>query len=159
MATGLPVIATATGGNPEVVVNGDSGLLFPVGNFRQLADQLLVLQAGRDLRIKLGQQALRRARKDFSIEICYPRIGGSHVNRHKQLLRKLPEQLLIGQRKRVAPIRGDVEDRLCLRRHGDHDRGRDDDERRTFDLAPERNAGWQPDRGERQKAPDSNQHA
>jgi sugar transferase (PEP-CTERM/EpsH1 system associated) len=81
MATGLPVIATATGGNPEVVADGDSGLLFPVGNFRQLADQLLVLQAGRDLCTKLGQHALRRVREDFSID--------SMVRKYEQLYESL----------------------------------------------------------------------
>ena len=94
--------------------------------------------------------------KDFSVEICHPRIRRGHVNRHKQPLRKLTEQLLIGQRERVAPIRGDVDNCLCLRRHGDHDRGPDDDEHRTFDPAREQNAGWQPDRCERQKAHGSN---
>src|SRR6185503_14688697 len=44
MATGLPVIATATGGNPEVVIDGESGLLFPVGDADALTDHLLLLE-------------------------------------------------------------------------------------------------------------------
>ena len=68
MATGLPVIATATGGNPEVVRDGESGLLFPVGDSGLLAENLLQLRAGRDLRVQLGQRALRRVKEDFSID-------------------------------------------------------------------------------------------
>jgi sugar transferase (PEP-CTERM/EpsH1 system associated) len=68
MATGLPVVATATGGNPEVVIDGECGLLVPVGDFRRLAEQLLWLRARPDLRERLGQNALRRVREEFSIE-------------------------------------------------------------------------------------------
>lgn len=68
MATGLPVVATATGGNPEVVVDGESGLLFPVGDSGLLAEKLLGLRAGKELRVQLGQRALRRVKEDFSID-------------------------------------------------------------------------------------------
>lgn len=68
MATGLPVVATATGGNPEVVVDGDSGLLFAVGGSEELADKLVELRAKAELRVQLGQRALRRVKENFSIE-------------------------------------------------------------------------------------------
>jgi glycosyltransferase involved in cell wall biosynthesis len=68
MATGLPVVVTATGGNPEVVVEGESGLLFPVGDGRRLTEHLRTLEAHRELRIGLGQRALRRVRDEFSID-------------------------------------------------------------------------------------------
>lgn len=68
MATGLPVIATATGGNPEVIVDGESGLLFLAGDSEQLAEKLLELRAGKDLRVQLGQRALRRVTEHFSID-------------------------------------------------------------------------------------------
>jgi glycosyltransferase involved in cell wall biosynthesis len=68
MATGLPVVATDTGGNPEVVVDGHSGLLFPVGDNRKLAAQLLMMQSQRELRASLGSGALQRVRREFSID-------------------------------------------------------------------------------------------
>jgi glycosyltransferase involved in cell wall biosynthesis len=68
MAAGLPVIATATGGNPEVAVDGNSGLLFPVGDARLLAQRLLALRAQSDFRAQLGRQALHRVQQEFSIE-------------------------------------------------------------------------------------------
>jgi glycosyltransferase involved in cell wall biosynthesis len=67
MATGLPAIATNTGGNPEVVVDGDSGLLFPVGDDRQLAEKLLLVATQPELRRRLGQNAIRRVQEEFSI--------------------------------------------------------------------------------------------
>jgi sugar transferase (PEP-CTERM/EpsH1 system associated) len=68
MATGLPVVATATGGNPEVIVDGESGLLFPVGDSDALAKTLLELGAKEDRRVQLGQRALRRVADNFSID-------------------------------------------------------------------------------------------
>jgi sugar transferase (PEP-CTERM/EpsH1 system associated) len=68
MAAGLPVIATATGGNPEIVVDGQSGLLFPVGDVAQLTKKLLLLAENKDLRLQLGRQAARRMREEFSVE-------------------------------------------------------------------------------------------
>ena len=68
MASGLPVVVTATGGNPEVVAHGDSGLLFPVGDASRLAEHLLWLRARRDMRLQLGQGALRRVSEEFSID-------------------------------------------------------------------------------------------
>lgn len=67
MATGLAVAVTATGGNPEVVIHNDSGLLFPSGDFQELADLLLLLRTRRELREGLGQNALRRTREHFSL--------------------------------------------------------------------------------------------
>jgi sugar transferase (PEP-CTERM/EpsH1 system associated) len=68
MSTGLPVIATETGGNPEVVVHGESGCLFPVGDFRQLAEQLLLFQGNQGLRYRFAEGAVRRVREEFSME-------------------------------------------------------------------------------------------
>jgi sugar transferase (PEP-CTERM/EpsH1 system associated) len=68
MATALPVIVTTTGGNPEVVIHGESGLLFPVGDFQKLTEQLVLLRTQNELRVKLGQGALERVREKFSID-------------------------------------------------------------------------------------------
>jgi sugar transferase (PEP-CTERM/EpsH1 system associated) len=68
MSTGLPVIATATGGNPEVVVDGQSGLLFPVRDFQRLGAHLLLLSRTSKLRQELGQAARNRVRQEFSID-------------------------------------------------------------------------------------------
>ena len=68
MASGLPVIATAVGGNPEVVIDAESGLLFPTGDFNRLAEHLLALRQRPDLRMRLAQLAQRRVREEFSID-------------------------------------------------------------------------------------------
>jgi sugar transferase (PEP-CTERM/EpsH1 system associated) len=75
MASGLPVVATVTGGNPEVVVDGESGLLFPVGDSGSLADRLLLLEGSRDMRLQLAQQAVRRIREAFSIDSMIQEYG------------------------------------------------------------------------------------
>jgi sugar transferase (PEP-CTERM/EpsH1 system associated) len=68
MATGLPVVATAVGGNPEVVVDGESGLLFPAGDVPALANQLSRLRAQPRLRTQLGHRAIDRVRTEFSLD-------------------------------------------------------------------------------------------
>lgn len=68
MAVGLPVVATDTGGNPEVILGGDSGLLFPVGDVAHLREHLLALEGQDDWRRQLGHRALCRVRTEFSID-------------------------------------------------------------------------------------------
>ena len=67
MATGLPVIATAVGGVPELVEDGVSGILIPNEDRDALvaAMQLLVQQP--DLRAQMGQAARCRAVERFDI--------------------------------------------------------------------------------------------
>ena len=68
MATALPVAATAAGGNPEVVVHGESGVLFPVGDARRLAEELRLLHGRPERRRELAHGALCRVRDEFSLE-------------------------------------------------------------------------------------------
>jgi glycosyltransferase involved in cell wall biosynthesis len=68
MATGVPVIATATGGNPEVILDGKSGLLFPVSDCGKLAQRLKLLASDSGIRERLSQEAMRRIREYFSLD-------------------------------------------------------------------------------------------
>jgi glycosyltransferase involved in cell wall biosynthesis len=65
MALGLPVVATAVGGIPAVVTDGESGLLVEPEDVAALAAALI--QLGRDigLRRKIGEAAVARA-EEFS---------------------------------------------------------------------------------------------
>ncbi|MGX1703283.1 glycosyltransferase family 4 protein [Microbacterium sp. NPDC055357] len=60
MATGLPVIASAVGGIPEVV--GDAGVLIDADDAERLATEITTLRDDPLARAALGQSALRRAR-------------------------------------------------------------------------------------------------
>jgi len=68
MAAGLPVIATNAGGNPEVVEDGKSGLLFPVGDAARLAEQLTLLYRRPDTRLQFGGEAVEKMQREFSLE-------------------------------------------------------------------------------------------
>ena len=67
MATGLPVIATAVGGVPEVISPGDNGLLVPPKDPAALAAAIRQLAGDPQLRAHLGARARETAAKDFDI--------------------------------------------------------------------------------------------
>ncbi len=67
MASGLPVIATATGGNGELVDSGRTGVLVPPGDTAALADAIRGYAADAELRARHGKQARQRAVEQFSI--------------------------------------------------------------------------------------------
>jgi glycosyltransferase involved in cell wall biosynthesis len=66
-ACGLPVIATDTGGNGEVVVTGRTGFLFKVGDDAALTILMRNLAEHQPLRNSLSVAARERAAKKFSI--------------------------------------------------------------------------------------------
>jgi glycosyltransferase involved in cell wall biosynthesis len=68
MAAGKPIVATSTGGIPEVVADGETGLLVPVRDDKALAQAIVRLLKDQALRERMGQQALVRVRKLFSAD-------------------------------------------------------------------------------------------
>ena len=81
MATALPVVATAVGGNSEVVVEGETGWLAPAGDPTRLAACLNEMCQSEDLRRRLGAAGERRARELFSGETMH--------HRYQQLYRQM----------------------------------------------------------------------
>jgi sugar transferase (PEP-CTERM/EpsH1 system associated) len=73
MASGLPVIATAVGGNPELVTPGETGLLVPAGDAQALADAILALQDDPARRVHLGAAARAAARERFDWQVTVRR--------------------------------------------------------------------------------------
>jgi len=65
MATALPCVATRVGGVPEVVEDGETGLLANPGDDIQLARHVLRLAANAPLREQLGRAARFRAVNKF----------------------------------------------------------------------------------------------
>lgn len=61
MALGKPVVASAVGGIPEVVGDGDTGLIVPPGNSAALKSALVRILKNRELASKLGEAGRERA--------------------------------------------------------------------------------------------------
>jgi glycosyltransferase involved in cell wall biosynthesis len=70
MATGLPVIATAVGGNIDAVVDNESGLLVSPNNPSALAAAILRLASDATLRQHFADAARRRVQRHFSLDTC-----------------------------------------------------------------------------------------
>ncbi len=79
-ATGLPVVATNVGGNPEIVEAGRCGYLFPSGDVAALADRLLVLLRDDHLRMNFGVAARHRAVANFSLEAMLSRYSDLYLS-------------------------------------------------------------------------------
>jgi len=68
MSTGLPVIATNVGGNPELVDDGVTGLLTPAGDSAAMADKILDYVQNPEKRLQHGRNALERIKNKFSLQ-------------------------------------------------------------------------------------------
>lgn len=68
MLNGLPVIATNTGGNPEVIENEKSGILIPLEAPKAISDNVCELLANPEKMEKLSQNAQKRVRENFNFE-------------------------------------------------------------------------------------------
>jgi glycosyltransferase involved in cell wall biosynthesis len=68
MAARKASVATAVGGVPEVVADGETGFLVPSRDVKALAARLVQLLTDPGLRSRMGEAALQRAQRLFTVE-------------------------------------------------------------------------------------------
>lgn len=68
MAAEKPAVATAVGGVPEVLADGETGFLVPPRDVRALATRIVQLLKDQALRARMGRAGLARARRLFTVE-------------------------------------------------------------------------------------------
>jgi len=68
MAYGVPPIVTNSGGSPELVMDGYSGLVVPTEDARAIAVAIEALYREPAYRARLGQGARQRIARDFRNE-------------------------------------------------------------------------------------------
>lgn len=67
MASGVPVVASATGGNLELIEDGRTGMLVPAADSQAIARALLSYAADDGMRAQHGRAARVRAEKEYSL--------------------------------------------------------------------------------------------
>jgi len=73
LSSGVPVIGTSLGGLPEVVENGKSGFLLPLGDVEGMAKKALELLKNPDRLKQLKENARERAVKHFDSQLVIPK--------------------------------------------------------------------------------------
>lgn len=72
MAASVPVVATDVGGNSELVKDGKTGLLVPVGDEKKLVDALAFLARNAESRTQFALESRQFARSRFHIDdVCH----------------------------------------------------------------------------------------
>jgi sugar transferase (PEP-CTERM/EpsH1 system associated) len=66
MATGLPIIATNVGGNPELVEDGINGYLVPCNEPEKLAEYIVKLAISSSMRSSMGKASLNKISEKFN---------------------------------------------------------------------------------------------
>jgi len=75
MACGCAVVASNVGGNPELVRDGETGLLFNPGDASTLAAALQILIENESLRGRLAARGTELVRENFSIHSSAQRMS------------------------------------------------------------------------------------
>ncbi|WP_096188656.1 N-acetyl-alpha-D-glucosaminyl L-malate synthase BshA [Evansella halocellulosilytica] len=68
MACGVPVIGTNVGGIPEVIEDGKSGFISPMGDIDHIADRAIQILQNPNLQKEMSMNAMNRASMDFHQE-------------------------------------------------------------------------------------------
>lgn len=85
MSWGLPVVSTRVGGIPDLVREGDEGLLVEPGDVEGLAEALARLAASADLRRRLGAAGRQRVQSHFSATVALEALDRLYAECAKEL--------------------------------------------------------------------------
>ena len=89
-AAGKPVVAARATGVVDAVVDGETGLLFPVGDAAALTDALARLLTDKTLASKLGLAGQERIKREFRQERIWVALCEEYIRRLKMEDRPLP---------------------------------------------------------------------
>ena len=86
LASGVPVVASDVGGLPEVIRNGETGRLTPVGNIEAMAEAAIAILENEQTHARIAQAARQDALTRFTLaaaldryEAYYRRLMGAHT--------------------------------------------------------------------------------
>jgi glycosyltransferase involved in cell wall biosynthesis len=82
MAAGLPVVATAVGGVPDLITSGVNGLLVERGDWRGLAAAVSRLLQDREAAAAMGGRGRERQRRDFDLNNTVHRLERLYRDLH-----------------------------------------------------------------------------
>jgi glycosyltransferase involved in cell wall biosynthesis len=116
MAASKAAVATAVGGVPEVLDDGETGFLVPPRDHDALADRIIYLLKNEAMRARMGEAALRRARERFTVE----RMVAGTAAVYETLIRLAIEAATWGVRTGEPAVPGSMSSRfrwrvLCFR--------------------------------------------
>lgn len=80
MGAGLAVVATPVGAVPEVIQDGENGLLVPVADANALEEALVRLVTSQELRLKLSQKAILDFEKKYDIAAYRDKLEAIYAN-------------------------------------------------------------------------------
>lgn len=79
MALGVPVVATAVGGVPDLITHGESGHLAKAGDSRSLANGILEVAAEKNMALKLSETALEFVKKNCTFRKQYEELSAIYL--------------------------------------------------------------------------------
>jgi len=83
MASGTPCIGTASGGTPEIIVDGENGFLIPIGDVGMLAkviENYYTPETDKTIYDKIKMNAVQRVQSNFDWSILTPRILQAYLS-------------------------------------------------------------------------------
>ena len=101
MASARPVVATEVGGNPEIVVHGETGFLVPPGDAKALARAILSVLEDKEGALRFGMAGRKRVEERFSLNIMLR----NYENHFEQV---------INARKNASPFGRDAKSLGCI---------------------------------------------
>lgn len=74
-AYGIPCVVTPVGGIPDIVKDGVNGLIYPVGDIKELASKLDLLICNENLRKSIVKETDKYVNNDFNVSVINKKLG------------------------------------------------------------------------------------